>query len=212
MNKNQAPTDHDPDATLVVLVHGLAAHRILLWPLGWRLRRSGFATRSFGYRSLFWSIETHAAKLEQFLSDQENDPAIKNIHIVAHSMGAIVTRQALLNRRLEKLQRVVMLAAPNRGSPTARLLGRVFPFCRTLRQISNHPKSYVSNLPEPTGVEIGIVAAKHDRVIPEPNSHLEIESDHVSIFSGHNGLLVRPAAARHIDDFLKTGRFQREHS
>jgi predicted esterase len=207
--KNEANTEFEQsaDSTLVVLIHGLAAHWILLWPLGWRLRRSGFKSRTFGYRSWFWSIETHAAKFEQFLSEQENDPKIKNIHIVAHSMGAIVTRQALLNQPLEKLRRVVMLGAPNQGSPTARLLGNVFPFCKTLRQISNQPGSFVCNLPEPTGVEIGIVAAKYDRVIPEPNSHLQTESDHVVIFSGHNGLLVRPTAARRVSQFLKTGRF-----
>ena len=208
--KNEAKTDFDcePGNTLVVLIHGLAAHRILFWPLGWKLRKSGFRTHSFGYRSWFWSIETHAARFEQYLLKHDCDPEIKNIHIVAHSMGAIVTRQALLNSQLQKLRRVVMLASPNRGSPMARFLAYVIPFCKTLRQISNEPGSFVNQLPEPTGVEIGIVAAKYDRVIPEPNSHLENESDHVSIFSGHNGLLVRPAAARQVDQFLKTGRFQ----
>jgi hypothetical protein len=90
----------------------------------------------------------------------------------------------------------------------ARFLGTFLPFCKTLRQISNHPASFVRNLSEPTDVEIGIIAAKHDRVIPEPNSHLKNEADHVSIFSGHNGLLVRPTAARQIHAFLKHGRFQ----
>jgi esterase/lipase len=208
--KNEPPTEccNKAGETLVVLIHGLAAHRILLWPLSWKLRSSGFQTTSFGYRSLLWSIETHAKRFEQFLAEHDNDPEIKNIHIVAHSMGGIVTRQAILNRRLKKLRRVVLLGAPNQGSPTARLLGNLLPFCKTLRQISNHPNSFVRNLSEPTDVEIGIVAARHDRVIPEPSSHLNNEADHVSIFSGHNGLLVRPAAVRQVREFLINGRFQ----
>lgn len=208
MGKIGEKNNFDADASLVILIHGLAAHPFLLWPLSWRLRKSGFKTRAFGYRSLFWSIESHAQSFERFLATCASDPKIKNIHIVAHSMGAIVTRQALLYKKPEKLGRIVMLAAPNQGSPTAKVLGYLLPFCKTLRQLSNHAGSFVCNLPEPDGLEIGIVAAKHDRVIPEPNSHLQNESDHVSIFSGHNGLLVRPAAARQIDVFLKYGRFQ----
>ncbi len=207
-NDSQIQAGNESERTLVVLIHGLAAHRILLWPLSSKLRSAGFQTVSFGYRSWLWSIETHAKRFEQFLVRQESDPTISHIHIVAHSMGAIVTRQAILNRRLKKLRRIVMLGAPNQGSPTARLLGNVLPFCKTLRQISNHPDSFVRNLSEPTGVEIGIVAAKHDRVIPEPSSHLQNEADHISIFSGHNGLLVRPAALRQVCEFLNHGRFQ----
>lgn len=57
-------------------------------------------------------------------------------------------------------------------------------------------------------MEIGIVAARYDRVIPERNSHLAVESDHVILPSGHNGLLVRPSAAQQAVEFLKQGQFR----
>lgn len=193
----------------IVLIHGLAGNRLTLWPLAYQLRRSGFTTSTFGYPSWWWSIEHHARRFKQHLHKLADDESIEQFHIVAHSMGSIVTRQALLDSRFDKLGRVVMLACPNHGSPVARVLGTVLPFCKTLRQISNHPASFVLNLPEPQKAEIGIVAAKFDRVIPEPNSHLAVESDHVTILSGHNGLLVRPAAARQVIEFLENGRFHR---
>lgn len=199
-----------PESTLVVLIHGLAAHRVLMWPLSRRLHQLGFQTSRFGYRSLFGTIERHAEKFARYLEKYESDPSIKRIHIVAHSMGSIVTRQMLLDQTPSKLGRIVMLGAPNHGSPVARYLGYALPFCRTLNQISSQPNSYVNNLPQPAGYEIGVVAAKHDRVIPEPNIHLDHESDFVSIFSGHNGLLVRPTAAKRVQEFLVSGRFSPE--
>jgi len=193
----------------VVLIHGLAAVRPIMWPLAWQIKKQGFSTSTFGYPSWWWSIEHHARRFAACLSKLESNPDIETISVVAHSMGGIVTRQAILESEFKKLHRVVMLASPNQGSPVAKALGYVLPFCKTLHQVSNRSGSFVLNLPEPENVEIGVVAAQHDRVIPEPNSHLDCESDHVSIFSGHNGLLVRPTAIQHVVNFLKHGHFVR---
>ena len=46
------------------------------------------------------------------------DPG-KRIHLVAHSMGALVVREYLARGKPERLGRVVLLAAPNQGSPIA---------------------------------------------------------------------------------------------
>ena len=193
--------------THVVLIHGLGGNRMVLWPLAYQVRRSGFTTSTFGYPSWWWSIEHHARRFQRHLEKIASDESIEQFHIVAHSMGSIVTRKALLDVKFEKLNRIVMLASPNQGSPVARVLGTAFPFCKTLRQISSHPRSFVRNLPEPHQTDIGIVAARYDRVIPERNSHLAIESDHVVLKSGHNGLLVRPTAARQVIEFLNHGQF-----
>ncbi len=180
-----------------------------LWPLVFQMRRAGFTTSTFGYPSWWWSIEYHANRFRQHLDRIGDDDSIESFHIVAHSMGSIVTRQTLLDSRFGKLGRIVMLASPNQGSPVAQALGTVLPFCKTLRQISSHRSSFVRNLPEPREAVIGIIAAQYDRVVPAPNSHLGMESDHVTLFSGHNGLLVRPAAARQVVEFLQHGRFNR---
>ena len=193
--------------THVVLIHGWGGSKMVLWPLAYQMRKSGFTASTFGYPSWWWSIEHHARRFKRHLQELTQDETIEQFHIVAHSMGSIVTRQVLLDSQFEKLNRIVMLASPNQGSPVARVLGTAFPFCKTLRQVSSHPTSFVCNLPEPQNASIGIVAAKHDRVVPVTNSHLEVESDHVTLFSGHNGLLVRPAAARLVIEFLNHGRF-----
>lgn len=199
---NQTPKEH------VVLIHGLAGHRAVMWPLARHLHRAGFQTSRFGYRSFFHSIEAHANRLADKLAELEASSDVDSFHLVAHSMGSIVARQAILTRPSEKLRRIVMLAPPNQGTPAATLLGYIFPFSRTIHQVNHRKSSFVNELDDPVDVEIGIVAGRYDLVVPGPNSHLPTETDHTTIFSGHSGLLVRPAAARRVVEFLKNGRFQ----
>lgn len=52
------------------------------------------------------------------LNPTEMDPG-KRIHLVAHSIGALVVREYLARGKPERLGRVVLLAAPNQGSPIA---------------------------------------------------------------------------------------------
>lgn len=195
----------------VVIIHGLGGHWIFMLPMAWYLNRKGFNATTFGYRSWFRSIEHHASCFRKVLERLEQDPEVDSFDIVAHSMGGIVTRQAILgdgdSTSLSKLNRVVQLGPPNHGSPIATRLGGLMPFCKTLNQVSDRPDSFVLGLPEPSGTEFGIVTGQYDWVIPERSSHLETEKDHVCIFSGHNGLFVRPKAMRLVAEFLSYGKF-----
>ncbi len=192
----------------VLFIHGIAAPRFVFLYLKWYLFRRGFRTRIFGYRSVFRTIPIHAEAFAEQLRKIEDDPDIDRFHIVAHSMGGIVTRQALLNYRPTKLQRFLMLATPNQGSATARVLsGNIFRFSKTLKQISDEEGSYVRELGFPEGVEVGAVYATADRVVSRESSRPTPEAPFLEIASGHNDLLIRPATARAMVEFLQTGRF-----
>ena len=201
----------------VVLIHGLAAHYMHMWPMAWYLNRNGFDVTTFGYRSWFWSIERHAERFAAELDRLERDPDVDSFAVVAHSMGGIVTRQAILSsvsaesspRTFSKLKRVVLLGPPNQGSPKARRFGYFFPFCKTVRQLSDVPGSFVHQLPPPTEAEFGVIAAQRDRVVPETSSQLATAKDRVSVSSGHNGLLFRPSVLKQVIAFLTNGRFLR---
>ena len=197
----------------VLLIHGLGSHRVFMWPIAWYLNRNGFVATTFGYRSWWWSIEFHAQCLAEELDRLEQDPNVDSYAIVGHSMGGIVTRQAILgdgsSKPFPKLKRVVQLGSPNHGTSKARRLGHMLSFCKTLRQISDRPDSFVNSLPPPSDVEFGIIAGSYDIAVSEKSSHLSTEKDHISIFSGHNGLLVRPKALKQVREFLTHGRFLR---
>jgi len=198
----------------VMVVHGLASHRLLMLPLTWYVRRRGFKVFNFGYRSFSKTIPLHADSLRQRLLELQWDDRFDQIHLVAHSLGAIICRQLLLGEpempigdQLTKLSRVVMLAPPNAGSAAARRLGWLLPFSDTVRQISDAEGSFVRQMGSPLGVDLGIVGASYDFVVPKSSADLPTQKDRVTVFSGHNGLLVRPAAARRVVEFLKAGRF-----
>lgn len=141
------------------------------------------------------------------MSQLQLDPNVDVIHLVAHSMGSIVVRAMMANQEFSKIHRVVLLSPPNGGSPAATRLGWVLPFAKTVNQISDRPEAFVHSLPSEMSAEVGIVAASYDFVIPQENTRLAKEKDHVTIFSGHNGLLVRPRAASCVVDFLYQGSF-----
>ena len=97
----------------VVLLHGFAESRWVMWPMGCWLKRSGFDVTNWPYRSLTQPIANHAERLGEYLS--ELDASDCRYSIVAHSMGSIITRVALMQGAYKGLNRVVMLAPPNRG-------------------------------------------------------------------------------------------------
>src|SRR5688572_6227784 len=109
----------------VVLVHGLAAHRVLMIPLA-RWLRPGFGqVINWGYPSLWSRLERHATKLAALLRKIDGENTHDRIHLVAHSMGAIVARVALAEYMPSRIGRFVMISPPNRGS---RLASRCAPY------------------------------------------------------------------------------------
>jgi predicted alpha/beta hydrolase family esterase len=196
----------DSKSDLVVLVHGFGAKRAVMWPLASRLRANGFRVLNWNYLSLFASIETHASRLSEFFAAQlSREP---RFHIVAHSMGSIVTRAALNRSSLPNLGRLVLLAPPNAGSPAARFasffIGRVIT---PARELSDQDWSYVNQLRQQTELDVGILAARYDILVPEKNTHLCGERMHETLCATHNSLLFSRAVSTKIVRFLRTGDF-----
>lgn len=202
-------TNPDPPKPLVLFIHGIAAPRFVFLYLKWYLWRSGFRSRTFGYRSVFKTIPIHAERFVATLKQLDEDPNIHEFHIVAHSMGGIVTRQALLQFRPNKLKRFLMLATPNKGSSAARKMSAsIFRFSKTLKQISDEEGSYVRELGFPEGIEVGAIHASVDRVVTRESSRPLPEAPFLEFYSGHNDLLIRRTTAQAIVQFLETGSFQ----
>ncbi len=173
-------------------------------PLSMRLRNH-FEVLNFGYNSFFQSVRFHADRLFAFLKKLPGD---RSFHVVAHSMGAIVVRAALDRGDLKNLNRFVMLAPPNNGSPIAtrlqRGLGRVFP---PLKDLSIGEQSYVRRLPTTLPCETGIIAANFDALVPVASTRLDSVVEHTTLNATHNSLLFSKKAAQLTTQFLVAGRF-----
>ena len=193
----------------VVLVHGLAAKRIVMAMLRTSLARSYGEVVNWGYPSLWSPIQRHGRELAALLRRLDGGD-YDRIHLVTHSMGGIVARLALAEFQPERLGRFVMIAPPNRGSHVASriapYLGRLFP---PLLQLADHEASFVRRLPLPLAPELGIIAARTDFLVREPSTHLGCERDHIVVPGLHSTLLWRRETAEQVRHFLEHGRFQR---
>lgn len=194
--------------TVVVLIHGLGANRWFLWSLDRHLVRAGFRTINWSYPSVRREIETHGRSLRQLLRHLEEDPGCQRIHLVTHSMGGIIARWALAEWIPGKLGRIAMLGPPNQGSHVATRVARLLGwFCKPLSQLSDRADSFVNLLPAPQGLEIGVIAALHDRVVRVRSTFLPVQADHLEVPCGHNMILFRRDVALHVEWFLKSGAF-----
>lgn len=201
------PTDQHNHET-VVLIHGWVSHRYIMKPLEWRIRRAGYNTRNWGYRSLRFSIEKHAEDFACFLHKLDQS-CTAPFHVIAHSMGSIVTRCVLRHDQFDNLGRVVMLCPPNRGSRMASrassvLLGKL----KTLDQISDRPESFVNLLPTEMGRQIGIVIASGDLVVQPDATQLADATDNVTVPGMHNSVLFKQSVVDLCVNFLREGRFK----
>lgn len=192
----------------VVLTHGFMASRWMLAPLAGRLRQRGWQTRRWGYESWRTSVSVHADEFADLLQEIDRNPAITTLHLVTHSMGCIIGRAALDLYRPEKLARFVMLAPPNRGSFVATAAAGVFGrLLRPVAELTTLDTSLVNTTPQPTGIDIGVIAAERDALVSLDATRLDVPHDHITLPCLHSSLLFRRDAAALVAHFLETGSF-----
>jgi len=211
-----APGCAAPDKTVptalttetVLLLPGLGRTHRAMSRLQSCLIRQGFDARDWNYSSTQGRIEDHARELQHTLILLDRDPSVARIHLVGHSLGAIIIRRALTMAVPVKIGRVVMLAPPNRGSKSAdrwsTLFGQKAP---VLDELSDEPDSVVNQMRVPDGVEIGIIAAAYDLRVDERNTHLPGETDHITLRALHGSIMWQSDTCRHTAHFLRHARF-----
>ncbi len=191
----------------VILLHGIASSRLSMLPLALRLKARAYQVHNWSYHTLLDAIDLPARRFYHFLQQQDSET---RIHIIAHSMGCIVTRAALSLGALPHLQlgRIVFLAPPNQGVPVARwsapLLGRVI---KPIPDLADNPNSLVCCLEQTLACEVGIIAARFDWIVPERCAHLSGEADFVRLNHTHNSLLISRQVADYAVQFLEHGHF-----
>jgi pimeloyl-ACP methyl ester carboxylesterase len=184
------------------------ANKYILTVLSRRLQAHGYSTTAWGYWNMGCSLLVHAERFARELELLDGEPRIDTLHVVGHSMGCIISRVALDRYRPRKMGRFVMLAPPNRGSfvatATARTLGR---FLTPVAELSTADNSLVNSLPTPQGIDIGVIAAKHDALVAEESTRPDAPHAHITLPTWHTGLLFSRETADLVAGFLATGEF-----
>jgi pimeloyl-ACP methyl ester carboxylesterase len=214
----QGPGDY------VVLVHGLDWFRDTLEPTAEFLNHQGYSTINVRYPSRKVADPQEAALwVAEMVREHCQDPA-KHIHLVAHSMGALVVREYLAAGKPPRLGRVVLLAAPNHGTPLAEPLKwkPLAKFIAPAVAASCLPRAGDPALPDSADYAPGILMGNRpgwfpflspfikgpdDGVVPVASGRLAGMSDFRVLTTSHTSMPHNKSALREVLTFLQTGRF-----
>ncbi len=197
----------------VLMLHGMGRTRFSMFRAARRLEALGWKTRLVGYPSLTRPIERLA---EHVAGQIEGETG--RLHFVTHSLGGLVLRRLLHDRRPADLGRAVMLAPPNRGSRLARRFsgfGRVVPAMRQLAL----PETELERLLGPIDFELLVVAGTRavgplrwlartasDGVVAVDETFAGGHQDPFVVARGHTFIMDSPEVLEKVDRFLRTGR------
>ena len=208
---------HSFASETVVLVHGIWMSSLELMLLAWRLRRCGYRTLRFRYRSLRRPVRCNA----ECLARRVQQLPAGRVHLVAHSLGGLVVLQAMQNHPGLITGRIVLLGSPVKGSAVAR---RIHGH-RLLRWLIGRSgeQGLLGDGPRREGRQsLGVIAgsrslgigrllggldAVNDGVVNLQETTIDGAQDSLILESAHMGLLTSRRVASQVCAFLKQGRF-----
>lgn len=192
----------------MVLLHGLFATRRSMNTLARTLKASSYQVINWGYPTFLRNTEQHVERLLKTVRVLQEDPNVRAIHFVTHSMGGILARGVLQYGSGNKVHRLVMLAPPNTGSKLTRFpLGPFAWCCPAIVDLSESPNSLPNRMNQTRNAQIGIIAAERDFVVPLSNTMLSGQRDHCVIPTTHFRIPRQEAALQQVLNFLANGSF-----
>jgi pimeloyl-ACP methyl ester carboxylesterase len=190
-----------PTGQPVLLVHGFAGTTSCWIALTRVLRDQGMTVDTFNYLPFGTSVEDLAGRLAVKVAGLLSETGADKVHLVGHSLGAVVIAQAFADGCLAgQVDTVVTLAAPFGGSPWATLL----PLATTVRALRGGSPLLrrLASSPIPNGVRWISLIAGLDVIVPGRRSvpsRAGVQTVTVDDV-GHVGLLMsRPAIGRIVD-------------
>lgn len=207
----------------VLLVHGITRSSKSMAAYRPPLEKAGFQVFPFDYPSTRVDLDTAADYLHQVI---ESLDGIERLHIVAHSMGGVVTRTYRAKHQDERLNRLVLVGSPQKGAELADLMrGKANLVFKSIfgpagQQLVTDSDGFLKKLPLPD-LEFAVIAGGHppngfnplipgddDGIVGLESTRLPGAADFLFVESTHLGLNHNATALAATVQFLKTGKFR----
>lgn len=212
----------------VILVHGFSWAKPPLRTLGRNLHEQGFHTIEIHYpiRSIPMSevVQDYILPVVKEHCTDSN----RRIHFVGHSMGCIMIRKMLKEHEIERMGRVVLLAAPNKGTEIASFFSRA-PIIRKMlgeavHQVGTEPESVPNQLGAvdfSPGIIMGtrsdfpivpaMIPGADDGVVRVDSGPVPGMAAFITLPTTHIRMPSTRAACTQTAHFLRTGKFASIH-
>lgn len=201
------------DKEIVVLIHGLMRSSLSMSPLKNYLQHLGYKVYTYDYPSARYSIQQHGGYLNEYIDFIAAENPGVTIHFITHSLGGIITREALARRHggeLKNIGYLIMMAPPNQGSVLAKISSKMFPLIaasiKPLAELSSDQSSYVHKIPLPH-IKMGIIAGRWDAKVPPSSAYLQGGTNLVVVNSNHTFIISNTDTKKFITHFLEKGTF-----
>ena len=213
------------DGPAVILLHGLGEGRGSMRPLAAYLREHHDASvLTFGYASPRAGVDDHARALGSVIAGLGD---ADRISLVGHSLGNIVVRRWMADAPaadLDRIDRMVMLGAPNQGSDLARRVSKVWLLSKlstgaAREMVLDWPRIAEKLVvpPCPFGIIAGgtgdaegyspMLEGDDDAVVRVEETRLEGADDFLLIPVRHAFMMRDPTVQEATASFLKGGSF-----
>lgn len=217
-------TTPQPQQDYVVLLHGIGRSASAMDKMADDLRGRGYAVLNLNYESRKYDIAALAARMDAEVTAFNADKT-RRINFVGHSMGALVIRAYLHQRRPENLGRVVAIGSPNSGSEVADFLsafGAYESFYGPAGQQLTTTYDLSQVLDKKPNYEVGVIAGDRtidplstliipgadDGKVSIKSTHIDGEKDHIVLHANHATMPMNAAVIIETAHFLQYGFFK----
>ena len=202
----------------IILLHGLWMTGAEMSLLRRRLRMAGFLVDQFRYSTMAHGLGHNTERLAHRIQEY-NHP----VHLIGHSLGGVLALQTLRRYPDLNVAKVVCLGSPLLDAAA----GRRFHQSRSARMILGKtlPEAVYSqplerwNGKQPVGVIAGTGGLGLGRLVtrlPKPNDGMVTLAetclpgitDHLTVRSGHTGLILSEKVASQCVAFIRNGKFR----
>ncbi len=190
----EIPLDANRKSSPILFVHGIFHNSTAFYKLEKEAKKLGFSsTRTLELWTTFSSFEELVERLKTEVRLLLKSPEYmhietpKKVHIVAHSLGGMIVRGALLDEQFsKKIEKVIFLGTPHQGNP---LFKSPIPFAiKSLHENAEMMKKIKMD-PLPGNIQYWNLRGGLDLITPLATTFLPDVPNLVFDGVGHAGLL-----------------------